>query len=81
MAELMTCPFCGKKPKFKVVTNGIRNDARTIGFQIGCGSCGVFLPNIYEVEVTMNEQGEIKFMHDEREKALKQWNTRTGCKE
>lgn len=76
MEELKKCPFCGGKAYFRTTSTGSHAETRKISFWIECRDCRVSIPKTYELEVRMNENGEIETLSDEREKAVQTWNNR-----
>lgn len=75
--RLKDCSFCGGGAYFRVTSNGICAEARKMGFQIECKICRVSIPKTYEIELTIDENGDIKTLKDEREIAIREWNKRT----
>ena len=75
--RLKDCPFCGGEAYFRVTSNGICAETRKIGFQIECKVCRVSIPKTYEIELTIDENGDIKTLKDERGIAAGKWNKRT----
>lgn len=72
MEELKKCPFCGGEAYFRIN----HQVERKIKFMIECKNCRVSIPKIYEVELTLNKNGEIETPKDERGLAISDWNNR-----
>lgn len=78
MTKLKPCPFCGGKAILQAYSNFHTN---TYGpgyeFRIKCSKCNISLEKgTYMVSMYLNENGDIGFGIDDREKAAKAWNTR-----
>lgn len=74
--KLESCPFCSGKGQVSIV-NSIADERKVEWyFNIECAKCGVKQSNIYEIEIMLCGNGEIKFIKDERKKAIDDWNTR-----
>lgn len=75
--ELKPCPFCGGKAVFATRTNNSRHHCVGFSFEIECEDCGMKLPERYNVEFFLTENGGIDTLNDERKKATEAWNRRT----
>lgn len=76
--NLLPCPFCGGKAYFRTDTNGYQKDNRSFSFRIECQNCKMAFPKTFELVVSLNENGNLKFLKDEREEAAGEWNKRFG---
>lgn len=76
MEELKKCPFCGEKAYFRTDANGYQKENRMFSFHIECRSCKLAFPKAFELEFSLNENGELQFSKDERDKAVHEWNRR-----
>ena len=77
MTELKPCPFCGGEAKFFVKYFSERGISRGWQFGIYCFKCNLTAPKTdYQVEVQLNELGDIVTIVDERDKAIEAWNRR-----
>lgn len=79
MAEkLKPCPFCGSKAKFVTKTSNVQGVERGFSFRIECSKCGVHINRkLYELKLTLNDNGEIETVIDERQLAVDEWNKRS----
>lgn len=76
MEELKNCPFCGGKAVFNTVGNSSAHHGVGFDFKIECEDCGVKLPKRYKVEFSLTDSGEINPLHDDRKRAVEEWNNR-----
>lgn len=76
MGELKKCPFCGGKSIFNLI--GTRATVKTIcyDFIIKCAQCEITSPKAYTLNITLNEDGLIEFIKDDRQIAINDWNRR-----
>ena len=79
--ELKPCPFCGGKAIFHVTTNKMSHYGVGFEFNIICTRCGTRSPKCYEMEISLDNNGEVKTGSDNREKAVKDWNRRAAVNE
>lgn len=73
--KLKPCPFCGGEAHFRCRSNKSSHYEVGFEFEIAC-TCGMKLPNWFEIEFCLSEDGEISIKKDEREKAIAAWNRR-----
>lgn len=80
MIELKPCPFCGRNAIFSVrETDRVSRLLYGTAFVVQCKSCRTSVSDkYYHIGITLSENGEIKIVTDEREKAIKAWNRRIG---
>ena len=77
MTQLNRWPFCGGEAKFFVKYFSERGISRGWQFGIYCFKCNLTTPKTdYQVEVQLNELGDIVTIVDERDKAIEAWNRR-----
>lgn len=77
MNDLKPCPFCGGTAKFLIKCFSERGITRGWQFGIYCSKCEITTPKTnYQVEVQLNEFGDIVTTNDERDKAIETWNRR-----
>lgn len=72
---VLPCPFCGGEAKFFVKCSSERG----CGWQFGiyCSECNLTMPKTdYQVQVQLNEFGDVVTIVDERDKAIEAWNRR-----
>jgi len=74
--KLSPCPFCGGEAVFRSNVNSSSRDNIGFKFSIKCSKCNVELPNIFKVDIFLNDCGEITPTIDERPMAIVQWNRR-----
>lgn len=74
--KLKPCPFCGGKAVFQTKSNSSSNRGVGVEFEIECEECGVKLPKRYKVEFSLTETGGINPGHDDRKRAVEEWNQR-----
>lgn len=72
--KLLPCPFCGGKAYFRTDTIGYQGNYRSFNFHIECKDCKIALPNLYDLSFFLDENGDLCFKEDEREKAIFAWN-------
>lgn len=78
MEKLRVCPFCGGKAVFRSVRNGADHHSVGFDFEIECEDCGIKLPNTYNVNFSLNKEGEMNILNDQRGDAIRMWNMRAG---
>ena len=77
MTELKPCPFCGGEAKFLLKTYTAGGTTRGWEFGIYCTACDVTTPKTnYNLEIQLNDYGDIEVVVDERHSAIKAWNRR-----
>lgn len=76
MEKLRACPFCRGKAVFRTVSNRWDNYSVGFKFTIECNDCGIELPNTYNVRFSLNDDGEINILKDQRGDAIRMWNVR-----
>lgn len=76
--ELKNCPFCGGKAKINTPVRKGNGGCDLFAWQISCDTCGIST-KYYEDEAVRDEEG-IRLTEDGREKAIKIWNMRRGCR-
>lgn len=74
--KLLPCPFCGGKAYFRTDTNGYHKDNRDFRFHIECQSCKIAFPKTFELAFSLCDDGKLRFLKDEREEAVREWNKR-----
>lgn len=74
--ELKPCPFCGGKAVFRVRSNKSSHYSAGFDFEVKCVNCGAKLPKLYTAEFSLTDNGELKFLKDERVTAIEDWNGR-----
>lgn len=75
--KLEPCPFCLGKGQIRISTYNAQKTSMKWYFNIECAKCGVKQPKLYEIEVMLCGNGEIRFFKDERKKAIDDWNMRS----
>ncbi|MBR2583557.1 MAG: hypothetical protein IKD61_09210 [Oscillospiraceae bacterium] len=77
--ELKTCPFCAGLASYAQKSTGSGNGTVNIGFIIWCSKCGTTAPGSEGlVELSLNGNGELRTLRDDRERCAKAWNKRGG---
>lgn len=76
MEELKKCPFCGGEVVFETKENSSSHHGVGIEFEIECEDCGAKLPKRYKVEFSLTDSGDINLLHDDRKRAVDEWNQR-----
>lgn len=77
MNILKNCPFCGGEAKAKVISNNSSHTNIGFDFQIICKKCDIRYPQIYSIEIEMQEDLSINNIgEDKRLKAIDDWNSR-----
>lgn len=76
--NLKSCPFCGADAGFRMISKSISNLGVEVNFEIFCrnSKCCVTTPKLYKVCMNLDVNGLINVYHDERMKAVENWNTR-----
>ena len=75
--ELKPCPFCGGHAIFKTISLSHNSFSVGFKFKIECEECAVSLPKIYEINLSLTDDGSINDLNDERGEAANDWNTRS----
>lgn len=77
MEELKKCPFCGGEAAIIIKSN--YSDYYSIGFDfiVECEDCRTELPGLHKVRFSLEKDGEINILTDERKEAIEAWNRRT----
>ena len=78
MIELKPCPFCGGKPRIDQTAYGtIEHNSCKLSFTIRCSKCNSTAYHAYGyIAVNLSADGELNIWHDDREKAVAEWNRR-----
>ncbi len=76
MQELRKCPFCGGKAVFKINSNSSSCKGVEFIFEIKCENCGAQLPKLYKVEISLEGDGRVNAIYDDRKRAIEEWNER-----
>lgn len=76
MEKLRACPFCGGKAVFRTVNNESDNHSVGFNFKIECEDCGIKLPKTYNISFSLNADGEMNVLNDQRGDAIRMWNMR-----
>lgn len=76
ISELKKCPFCGGDIHFIMVGNGCFCNGVKFYFEIECSKCKIKIPKRYKVVFTLDNNGKIKTVCDERQEAIEKWNKR-----
>lgn len=74
--KLKPCPFCGGQARFKTITYGEDCSGVHFNFEIRCKECEVGIPKAYALRLTLETDGEIVLLIDERSIAIEEWNNR-----
>lgn len=76
MTTLDNCPFCGGEAVFMIT--GEFTQSRGVGFhfRIACNACGIKQPKEGTVSVTLENDGALRFVKDDRLDLATLWNTR-----
>ena len=77
MIRLEKCPICGGEAKFNT-TDTYYNGKKQVGFHyhIECSECDIMLASVGEVTVTLEENGTLRYVTDDRLELASKWNTR-----
>ena len=75
--ELKPCPFCGGHAIFKTISLSHNSFSVGFKFKIECEECAVSLPKIYEINLSLTDDGSINDLNDERGEAANDWNRRS----
>lgn len=78
MEALKPCPFCGGNAVFHTKSNNSTHYSAGFSFEVECEDCGMKLPERYELNLSLTEEGEISVLNDKRPEAIKKWNHRNG---
>lgn len=74
---LLPCPLCGARAAYWTRSSSMRDNIRGWEFGIECVKCSTKLPKSnYHISVDFTQDGGIRVCSDERESALRNWNTR-----
>lgn len=74
---LLPCPLCGARAAYWTRSSSMRDNIRGWEFGIECVKCSTKLPKSnYRISVDFTQDGGIRVCSDERESALRNWNTR-----
>lgn len=76
--ELKPCPFCGGKAWFSQTSYGTTDrDSVMFHFSIRCRKCNASAPgsNGY-IALDFSTTGKLRIWHDDRNKAIEEWNRR-----
>lgn len=76
--KLKTCPFCGGNASFRCNSNSSSHYCVGFNFTIECDDCEIKLPGTFKVEFSLNDEGDINPLRDERQKAIEVWNRRVN---
>ena len=76
MSELKKCPFCGNSPVFEATESAGYGGEVKVYFKICCKHCQISYPEEYKIVVGLTEEGEMKYLIDERDLAVESWNKR-----
>lgn len=77
--ELKPCPFCGGEANFTTTRTRVdSHDEIEFVFYIECSECYTHLPQYYAISCRLDSKGNLVTTRDVREKAIEEWNTRTG---
>lgn len=76
MEKLKPCPFCGGDAKFETISKNSTSYSVGYSFIIQCQECKMKFPKGYNISFSLSNNGEVKFMDDERFKAIRDWNKR-----
>lgn len=78
MAELKPCPFCGTKPRFKIISTVFSNSTKAAEFKICCEKCGYDFGELHSFEMQFDLESDIgvKIVKDGRIECAEAWNRR-----
>jgi Lar family restriction alleviation protein len=78
MNDLKPCPFCGGTAIYETKSNKTTMSGVGFSFTIRCSSCRVCIPKWFDIDIRLNQKGEIDIETDQREKAAEIWNGRNN---
>ena len=74
---MLPCPFCGGRAVYHTTSTTSSGNIRGWQFGIKCTKCNIGTPKMaYRLNVDFMKDGSIRVCDDEREGALRTWNTR-----
>lgn len=74
--KLKPCPSCGGKAKFHTKSNKSNSYSAVFEFDIVCRKCGMKIPYTFYMECKMCDDGLIRVLEDDKDRAISLWNSR-----
>ena len=76
--KLKPCTFCGVIPHFKSKFNCLTDTSKGVDFTVYCQGCGIEFSQkfSFKFEFDLENPTGIKYVVDERKKAIEAWNRR-----